>query len=457
MRPTEILLNPDLRHAFAATAVLAYAALCGLIWQRGRRRAQARSALGLAAADSPTWLVAYASQTGAAEALALATGRHLHQAGLAVQVLELNQVTTAQLQRAERVLFIVSTYGEGDAPDNAALFAAQCMAQPMSLARLHCAVLALGDASYAHYCGFGRALERWLQACGAQSLQARIEMDRGDAAALAAWQGLLTHLAGSSDAPDWSAPPFEDWQLRRRLCLNPGSQGAPLYEIALVPVAGALPDWASGDLAQLCIDGDLTRPREYSIASLPAEGELRLLVRLHRDADGRPGQVSGWLVQAEPGARLRLRVRPHRLFRLGANAERPLILIGNGSGLAGLRGHLRARVAAGRHDNWLLYGERNAAHDAIWAAELEGWRAARVLQRLDRVFSRDGGEHRYVQEVLHAAAGQLREWVAAGAAVYVCGSRQGMAEGVDAVLRQALGATLLDELQRSGRYRRDVY
>lgn len=457
MLPTDLLLDPGSRQAFAGAAAIGYALLCTAIWLRGRRQARARAALNLTAQGSPAWLVAYASQTGTAEALALAAGRHLHQAGLAAQVVELNQLTAAQLRQTERALFIVSTYGEGDAPDNAALFAAQCMAQTLPLRQLHYALLALGDASYVHYCGFGRALEHWLQACDAQALQPRIEVDRDDAAAIEAWQGLLTQLAGSSDAPDWSAPPFEDWQLQRRLCLNPGSQGAPLYEIALVPAAGALPDWASGDLAQLCFDADPTRPREYSIASLPAEGELRLLVRLHRDAAGRYGLASGWLAQAEPGARLRLRVRPHRLFRLGANAERPLILIGNGSGLAGLRGHLKARVTAGRHDNWLIYGERKAAHDAIWAAEFDGWYAAGALQRLDRVFSRDGGEHRYVQDVLRAAADQLREWVAAGAAIYVCGGRQGMAEDVHRALHDLLGELLLEELLRSGRYRRDVY
>jgi sulfite reductase (NADPH) flavoprotein alpha-component len=47
--------------------------------------------------------------------------------------------------------------------------------------------------------------------------------------------------------------------------------------------------------------------------------------------------------------------------------------------------------------------------------------------------------------------------MAAGAAIYVCGSLEGMAEGVEAALREHLGEELLAELQRGGRYRRDVY
>lgn len=457
MSPTALLLDPVARLSVAVLLAAAYAALCGAVMLRERRRRAARSRLTLAAEGSPNWLVAYASQTGAAETIALETARCLHQAGLSVRVLELNQLETTQLRASERVLFVVSTYGEGDAPDNAALFATHVMTQSPSLAGVHFAILALGDASYAHYCGFGRALDRWLLSCGALSLSARIEMDRGDREALRAWQALLSHLAGSSDAPDWTAPEFETWRLAARRLLNAGSRGAPLYEIELQPALAALPTWESGDLAQLRVSPDDERPRDYSIASLPTEACVRLLVRLHYDADGKVGLSSGWLANAEIGSTAGLRVHPHRLFRLEANATRPLILIGNGSGLAGLRAHIKARALVGQRENWLIYGERNAATDAIWAEELLGWQADGTLQQLDRVYSRDGDRQRYVQDALLARPEMLRAWVEAGAAIYVCGSRKGMAEGVDAAMLMLLGTEKLAALQRSGRYRRDVY
>lgn len=457
MRPTELLLDPAVRQWVAGALAVIYAALCVAIIWRERQRRKTKSDLALAAQNSPVWLVAYASQTGMAEAIAVETGRRLHQVGLSASVVELNAVSAEQLMRAERALFVVSTYGEGDAPDNAALFASHVMAQVLELGQLHFGVLALGDASYLHYCGFGRALERWLLNGQAQPLQARIEVSCGDPVALASWQGLLSHLAGSSDAPDWTAPAFETWHLLSRECLNPDSQGAPLYELRLRPMQGELPDWASGDLAQLCVSEQEVRPREYSIASVPEEGHLRLLVRLHRDAQGNVGQSSGWLATAAIGSAVQLRVRPHRMFRLGENAERPLILIGNGSGLAGLRGHIKARALADRHDNWLIYGERNVQNDAIWSDELETWRSTGVLRRLDRVFSRDGQSRRYVQHVLQERSDSLRQWVADGAAIYVCGSRSGMAEEVDAVLIEALGEAAMTSLLQAGRYRRDVY
>lgn len=454
--PTELLLDPSLRTGFATLAAAVYAAVCGAVFVRERRKHKSTSALTLAAADSPGWLVAYASQTGTAEQLAVETARHLHQGGLPVLLVELNQLSARQLQQTERALFIVSTCGEGDAPDNGALFSSQHMVGATPLPQLHFAVLALGDDSYAHHCAFGRALDDWLSNCGARAIQPCIEMNRGDVMALTAWQGLLTHLAGSSDAPDWTAPDFDEWRLIHRKCLNLGSQGEPLYEIALLPTRGELPHWESGDLAQVKVGADEDRPREYSIASLPSEGSLRLLVRLHRNATGQTGSTSGWFARAEIGSCIRLRLRPHRLFRLGANAERPLILIGNGSGMAGLRGHIKARSAGG-YDNWLIYGERNASHDAIWAEELIAWQQAGVLSRLDRVFSRDGEALRYVQDVLNESGEALRQWVDNGAAIYVCGSRVGMGEGVEAALIGLLGEDTMALLTRAGRYRRDVY
>ena len=134
-----------------------------------------------------------------------------------------------------------------------------------------------------------------------------------------------------------------------------------------------------------------------------------------------------------------------------------MILIGNGTGLAGLRAHLRARSHAGAHRNWLLFGERQRAHDYFHRDELERWHADGHLERLDLVFSRDGDPHRYVQHALRGHAETLREWIGAGAALYVCGSLEGMAPGVDQVLRDMLGDAQVEDLLAAGRYRRDVY
>ena len=108
-------------------------------------------------------------------------------------------------------------------------------------------------------------------------------------------------------------------------------------------------------------------------------------------------------------------------------------------------------------DNWLLFGERNQIHDFLLRDELQAWRDGGRLAHLDLAFSRDQAERRYVQDVLRDRADRLREWVERGAAIYVCGSLQGMAGGVHEALQAILGAPRLEQLAAEGRYRRDVY
>ncbi|RZJ87253.1 MAG: oxidoreductase, partial [Brevundimonas sp.] len=142
----------------------------------------------------------------------------------------------------------------------------------------------------------------------------------------------------------------------------------------------------------------------------------------------------------------------------GPAAATPMILIGNGTGLAGLRAHLKARAAdPAQAGAWLMFGERTAAHDRFYDAELQDWRASGVLTRLDRCFSRDPGDGRYVQALVAEAADEIRAWVDRGAAIYVCGSLDGMSQSVHAALADALGADRLADLLETGRYRRDVY
>jgi sulfite reductase (NADPH) flavoprotein alpha-component len=441
----------------AGSTVAAYAALCASVYLRERRRraAAARDSAALSASsDEPPVLVLFASQTGQAESIAWQTARQLSAANTPARVMELNALDAVTLATARRALFIASTYGEGDAPDGASVFVERVMSSSPALPSLRYAVLALGDRQYANFCGFGRSLDEWLQGAGAGREFDRIEVDNSDPAALASWHGHWGDMAAADEAAS-----FSQWRLVAREQLNPGSAGGPVFHLGLLPQAGTpLPHWASGDLAQVTVASDPKRPRDYSISCVHADGELQLLVRQERHPDGTLGAASGLLTSTlSIGDTVALRLRAHRGFRLDGNEARPLILIGNGTGIAGLRAHLRARAAMGRHDNWLVFGERQAAHDFLYREEIEAWQADGVLKRLDMVFSRDQAERFYVQHRLLQSADTLLRWLRDGAAIYVCGSLQGMASGVDAALRQIAGEALISELTASGRYRRDVY
>ena len=451
------------RWLWAAVAVGLWLLTIALVrWSqaRVRRAAAARSAALAPVGDAPTVLVAFASQTGLAEELAWVTARSLSGAGTPARVTSLGDLQPAELTAAGRVLIVASTTGEGDAPDALSRFVRRSMKTPADLTGLSYGLLALGDRTFADFCGFGRALDAWLQRSGAAPLFDRVEVDDGDPGAVRHWQHQLGLLTGSSIQPDWIPPALDPWRLVERNHLNPGSPGGEAWLVAFEPV-GHAPVWVAGDIAEIGLPATDGRPapcrREYSVASLPADGRTELIVRLMHRPDGTPGLASGWLTRdLAIGDEARMRIRTNRSFH-GPSPQTPLILIGNGTGLAGLRAHWKARAGHTPGQTWLMFGERTLTHDAFLDAELQVAIASGALTRLDRVFSRDAGDGRYVQALIAEHAAELSDWVSRGAAILVCGSLEGMSKGVHEALEQALSAELLMSLTEAGRYRRDVY
>ncbi|WP_122593065.1 sulfite reductase flavoprotein subunit alpha [Pseudomonas viridiflava] len=487
-----------------------------LYLDRRRKKRQVKAARGdvstRSAPDADAWLIGFASQSGFAEQLAWQTAGQLQAAGLPVRVQRLGDMTEQDLSESRNALFVVSTFGDGEAPDSARGFERKLLGRPLSLETLNYAVLALGDRQYPNFCGFAHRLHDWLAERGGSTLFAPVEVDSADPVALQQWQQHLGQLTGSTPTALWQAPVFEHWTLARREHLNPGSSGSGVYLLVLV-TPGTM-HWQAGDLVEILprnsdeavrsflsglgidpatqvnVDGLLepvvqalaTRQlsqhrahlvgfhaqalidalvpvsaREYSIASVLEDGCLQLIVRQEIHPDGSLGLCSGWLTEhAASGSAISLRLRRNSSFHLPAEPV-PLILLGNGTGLAGLRSLLKARIAQGQTRNWLLFGERNREHDFHCGAELQGWLESGDLARLDLAFSRDQAEKVYVQHLLREAAQDLRAWLDEGAAIYICGSLQGMASGVDQVLNEVLGERAVSELVEQGRYRRDVY
>ena len=461
--PLAELLPPDSTRILTAIAVAAgYIGLCGNAVLGRRRQKRTADPSDAGAPDAGTLLVVYASQTGFAEELARRTAGRVAAAGIACRLMPVSALDAATLATAGRALFILSTTGEGDAPDHAAGFARRVLDGPADLGQLRYGLLALGDRSYRRFCAFGLAVDDWLGRQGAVPLFPPIEVDDGDPAALERWQAALAMIGVVPEQPAaWvEEAQYRPWRLVERRVLNPGSAEHPAFHIAFRPQDGTT-DWVAGDLARIAIaaaDADGRTPhRDYSIASIPADGRLELLVRLARRPDGTAGLGSGWLTQElAVGDTALLQIRRNAGFH-APDDTRPLILIGNGTGLAGLRAHLKARAARGLDRNWLLFGERSRAGDYFHREEIEGWRRSGVIARLDLAFSRDQDERIYVQHRLRAAAADLTRWVADGAAILVCGSADGMAPAVHAVLTDVLGAESLERLAEDGRYRRDVY
>ncbi|EJB8537678.1 PepSY domain-containing protein [Acinetobacter baumannii] len=459
--------------------------------------------------NAKPWLITYATQTGVAEQLAWSTATSLQEAHQPVQVKSVQQLTEADLQQHEQILFVISTYGTGEAPDLASNFAKKLLKTNLKLQNIKYAVLALGSKEYPDtYCSFGHTVDEWLKNNGAKALFDIIEVDNANPADIQNWNQALVKATKLDLHAVNIEKVFDNWTLQQRDLLNPNSLGQPAYNIELTASHEAV--WQAGDIAEIqpgnsperinkflqhhhilknaVVDSlqvsiekalwnkDLTGEiepfanldhlleqlptlptREYSIASIPSQQVLRLVVRQQYDESGDLGLGSGWLTQhTEINQNVALRIRTNESFHL-IDDNRPIICIGNGTGIAGLMSLLHTRTRHNYTENWLIFGERQRAHDFFYASTIEAWQTMGMLKRLDLAFSRDQEQRVYVQDIIRQNAAELVNWIERGAVLYVCGSIDGMASGVDQALIHILGEEQVDELRQQGRYRRDVY
>lgn len=221
----------------------------------------------------------------------------------------------------------------------------------------------------------------------------------------------------------------------------------------------------------------LLRPlpgRLYSVASSlrvhPGEAHLLVgAVRWTSHGRARNGVTSTYLAdRCKVGSKARIYVRPNRHFGLPADGDRPIVMIGAGTGVAPYRGFIEERAETGAGGkSWLFFGERNFSNDFLYQLEWQDHLASGALTRIDVAFSRDQPEKIYVQHRLWERREELLQWLDDGAHIYVCGDEKGMAKDVDATLVRILAETAkgdeeagrlkLKELTKAGRYQRDVY
>ena len=220
----------------------------------------------------------------------------------------------------------------------------------------------------------------------------------------------------------------------------------------------------------------LTRPlapRAYSIASSRREvgEEAHLLVsavRYESFGRARKGVASNFVAdRLKKGARVRAKLKPNKHFALPA-AERDIIMVGPGTGVAPFRAFVQERRATGaKGRNWLFFGDRHFTHDFLYQLEWQDALKDGALARMDVAFSRDTPQKIYVQHKLWERRRDLVEWLENGAYFYVCGDAKAMAKDVRSTLVRAyaevksvspeIAEQALAKLESERRYLQDVY
>ncbi len=249
----------------------------------------------------------------------------------------------------------------------------------------------------------------------------------------------------------------------------PGAEpeGADLLDLLL-----AFPS-ARPPVQELVSALDPLQPRLYSIASSPKQSDRSVnltvsAVRWQQRGRLRTGVASVFLAErAASGTAVPVFVQRANGFRLPADGNAPIIMIGPGTGVAPFRAFLQERRALGaKGRNWLFFGDQHRATDFLYEEELSGFHRDGLLTSIDTAFSRDQPERIYVQQRMREHASELWAGIQDGAHIFVCGA-VAMARDVDAALaaiiaRQgAMGTgaakSYLAELARARRFFKDVY
>ena len=257
--------------------------------------------------------------------------------------------------------------------------------------------------------------------------------------------------------------------LRAMLNGDGAPEGTEVLDLLLkYPSARPSPDRLVGALGPI-------QPRLYSIASSRAAhpDEVHLTVGVVRflNCHGRQckGVASTYLAdRLRPGMKVRVFLQSSHGFRLPADPNKPIIMVGPGTGVAPFRAFLEERHSIGaKGKSWLFFGDQHEAHDFLYKDELARFQQAGTLTRLDTAFSRDSDQKLYVQHRMLEHGKEMWDWLNNGAYFYVCGDAKRMAKDVDNALKEiaAKHGNMSDEaagqfvsqLAKDKRYLRDVY
>ncbi len=215
-------------------------------------------------------------------------------------------------------------------------------------------------------------------------------------------------------------------------------------------------------------------PRLYSIASSIAAhpGEVHLTVaavRYETFGRAKKGVCSTFIADMwDEGATAGIYFHHNKNFRLPADPNTPIIMVGPGTGIAPFRAFVEERVASGaKGENWLFFGDQHYTYDFLYQTEWQSYLKSGALSRLDLAFSRDQPQKIYVQDRMRENGKDIWAWLDKGAYFYVCGDASRMAKDVNQALIDIVAehggmspedaTAYVKKMSKERRYGRDVY
>jgi sulfite reductase (NADPH) flavoprotein alpha-component len=536
--------------------------------------------------------ILYGSQTGNAKGIAENFKNHAEAAGLNVQLTNMADFKPKSIKNETHIAVVVSTHGEGDAPDDAIeLHEFLGSKKAPKLESLKYSVIGLGDTSYEFFCQTAKDFDERLAKLGAKPITELVSCDVDYDESAEAWVASLTsklkdELAKPSQVVAMpgitlqdAAPIVHEYTKKNPYTATLGDQikitgRDSVKDIRHVEISlddsgiqytpgDALGLWFTNDptlvdelIALVGLDGDenvnlacdsytlkdalvekleLTQsypnfvkaygessqddklkallatpaelrdyladrqiidvirdfptkleaqqlvdalrpisPRLYSIASSQAEVEdevhLTVAVVEYEAFDKKHlGGASGFLAERlEEGQEVKVYIENNDNFRLPADPNTPVIMVGPGTGIAPFRAFMQERDAQeAEGKNWLFFGNPSFTQDFLYQVEWQRFVKDGVLDNISLAFSRDQEHKIYVQHRLLEQGAELYQWLEDGAHFYVCGDANQMAKDVHEALISIVekhggksrteAEQYITDLRRAKRYQKDVY
>ena len=414
-----------------------------LVWWRNRRQGRGRIRNN-ASAGAAKVVILVGSEGNATWGFGKALHAAFHAQGWPVRLCAMNDLRR-ELPKAEYLLVLAATYGDGDAPKSASRFLT-LLARFKTAGVAH-ATLAFGDKAFPDFCGYAHRVDTAMTEKLGAPIMPVCEIDKQSAQSFRDWGRQLSAALGLSlDAHyEPKRPKTKTLRLVRREIFG-ASIGATTAVLRFA--AKRLPAHRPGDLVHI-YPPNRTVPRLYSLGSSSrVDGFLEIVVRR---VDG--GQCSGWLCDLDIGDEIDVAIARNERFQMPQ--RRPVVLIGAGTGIAPFTGMIRHN--APRRSVDLYWGGRDPHQDALYAGDIKDWLQAKRLRRFDPAWSR-GATGAYVQDRIRDDRTHLIDRLQAGATIMVCGGTA-MATAVRNeidILAAEIGLSV-QELKRRNRYLEDVY
>lgn len=197
MLPDSSPFSPDQRKALDSLLAGFDALQRG--WLSGFLAAGAAVPAAAAPVSAGKLTVLYGTESGNAESLADRAVKDAKKKGFKAVMKNMADISPADLSKEENLLVIVSTWGDGDAPETAVAFHKQFMAADLKLDGVKFSVCGLGDTSYEKFCEIGKQFDARLEELGGKRVAQRADCDVDYEESFTGWfAAAITALAPTS-------------------------------------------------------------------------------------------------------------------------------------------------------------------------------------------------------------------------------------------------------------------